>query len=553
MQTVDELLQQMTLEEKLGQMFLLAFSGDRLDEARLLFEQHFVGAAYISNENVPSPAAAIKLVKAVQGYAASTRLQIPLILGVDQEGAWSVMTPGSCPGPGNLALGATGGAEDAYAMYEVIAQELNAVGLNTLLAPCADCNSNPHNSIIGMRSFGEAPELVGQMTAAAVRGAKAGGVIATLKHFPGHGDTRLDSHRGLPTVERGRDELRRIDLHPFAAGIQAGAEMVMTAHIRFPALDPEHPATLSSIILQDVLRGELGFSGVIVSDSMNMKAMLAHYPPAESALRAFAAGVDLLMLAEEHYSHDAATYLRSQTALLNAVRGAVEDGRLPLTRIEDAARRVLALKRAHGWWPGVTRPEPSVIEVGSAAHTGVELTVARHAVALLRDRAGHIPLAADAPLTLVNTTLRRSYAGLGATRGIGPNQTIPAFDTFAAAMGVAFPQAGSLPAEDVLAGALPPTGLIVAVTENYPLPGTDFPQDSQREVIARLHSAAPDRLVVVALRDPYELESLPDVGTYLCSFSFRPCAAQAAAEVLAGKGPPAGRSPVSVPGTDVTA
>jgi beta-N-acetylhexosaminidase len=164
MKTVDELLGQMTLDEKIGQLFLLAFSKDRLDEARVLFEQHFVGASYISNDNVPNPQAAVELVQALQSYAAQTRLRIPMLLGVDQEGAWSVMTPGSSPGPGNLALGATGRPENAQQMYEVIGRELKAVGLNTLLAPCADCNSNPHNTIIGMRSFGEQPGLVGRMT-----------------------------------------------------------------------------------------------------------------------------------------------------------------------------------------------------------------------------------------------------------------------------------------------------------------------------------------------------------------------------------------------------
>jgi beta-N-acetylhexosaminidase len=543
----------MTLEEKIGQMFLLAFAGDRLDEARVLFEQHFVGASYISNDNVPSPQAAVDLAQAVQGYAANTRLKIPLILGVDQEGAWSVMTPGSSPGPGNMALGATGRPQDAARMYEVMARELRAVGLNTLLAPCADCNSNPHNSIIGMRSFGEKPGLVGQMAAAAVRGTHASGVIATVKHFPGHGDTTLDSHRGIPTVTRSRDELRCIDLHPFAEGIRAGADVVMTSHILFPAIDIENPATLSRAILHDVLRGEMGFNGVIMSDSMNMKSMVANYPAAESAVRAFAAGVDLLMLAEEHYSHDADAYLSNQTALIAAVRQAVIDRRLSRMRVEDAVRRVLKLKHAYGLWNDVQLPPLNARAVGTAAHAQVEREVSQHAVAVLRDRAKLVPLAPDAQITLINGTTRSSYAPLGATRGIGPNQTTPAYDAFAAAMRDHFPTLHELSAEDVLSGALPGTGLIVVVTENYPLPGMDFEQASQRAVIERLHTHAAERLVVVALRDPYELATLPDIGTYVCAFSFRPCAAGAAADVLRGAVPAVGRSPVSVPGTEVMA
>ena len=252
----------------------------------------------------------------LQSFAANTRLGIPLLLGCDQEGTWSVITAESAMGPGNMALGAGGDRQCAYDMYGVIARETSAVGLNVVLGPAADCNSNPHNSIIGMRSFGEKPELVAEMTAAAVRGLQDNGSVATLKHFPGHGDTTVDSHRGLPTVTRTRDDLMRIDLRPFAAGIEAGAKIVMTSHIIFSALDAEHPATLSPVILGDLLRGELGFEGLgrvrqheyafdeaqLRSDSM---------PPSKR----FEAGVDLMMLAEEHYDHDASQYLENQRRL----------------------------------------------------------------------------------------------------------------------------------------------------------------------------------------------------------------------------------------------
>lgn len=541
---VNALIQDMTLEEKIGQLFLLAFSSDRLDEARVLMEEHFVGAAYISNDNVPNPAAAVQMAQRLQGFAANTRLKIPLLLGVDQEGAWSVMTPGSCPGPGNMALGATHNPDDAYAMYRVIGHELVSVGLNTLLAPCADCNSNPQNSIIGMRSFGESPELVGQMATAAVRGAHDAGAITAIKHFPGHGDTTSDSHRDLPTVNRSREDLFAIDLYPFREGVAAGSDMVMTSHIVFPALDAENPATLSRIILHDVLRGEMGFDGVILSDSMNMQAMRKHYAPEDSAIRAFNAGVDLLMLAEEHYNHDAATYLQQQTSIIRAVKQAVEDGTLPLERVHDALRRVLRVKAKLPAAPTV-----SADPVGSAEHRQVELQVSRDAVAILRNNNGLLPLAPTKSFVLVNTTSQSSYAVLGSTRGIGPNQTTPAFDSFAEAVRQRVPDVAVFSAESVLDGsaAIPADAVIVAVTENYPLPGMDFDQRSQPQVIGQLLKQAADRLIVVALRDPYELTYLTEVPTYLCAFSFRPCAAQAAAEVLFGEQPARGKSPVSIP------
>ncbi len=548
---IDSTIASMTTAEKVGQMFMLAFASDQLDEARILMGEHLVGGAYISDENVPTAAAALKLCNRLQAFAAGTRLGIPLLLGADQEGTWSVMTAESAMGPGNMALGATGDPDSAYRMYSVIARETSAVGLNVVLGPAADCNSNPQNSIIEMRSFGEKPELVAAMTAAAVRGLNDSGSIATLKHFPGHGDTRLDSHRGLPTVTRSRDELRRIDLHPFAAGIKAGARIVMTSHIIFSALDPDRPATLSPIILGDLLRGELGFDGLIVSDSMNMHSMKRNYDPADAAIQGFKAGVDLMMLAEEHYDHDAGQYLANQRALIRAVTQAVADGRISRARVDDAVTRVLRLKREAGWSTEAL-PDASA-QVGGAEHRAVELELSRRAVSILRDNNGLLPLDPAAPITLVNTTERSAYDVLTQTRGIGPNQATAAFDVFADSMRARCAQLSVTAAEDFSLADLPDEGLIIAVTENYTLPGMDFQGARQAEIVSALHEAAGGRLIVVGLRDPYELANFPDIDSYLCAFSFRPCAAQAAADALLGECEASGRSPVSVPGTELEA
>jgi beta-N-acetylhexosaminidase len=549
---IQDFLKRMTLREKVGQVFLLAFSGTRFSEAQQLLEQRAVGAAYLSNDNLPNVAEAARTTQTLRGFAASTRLGIPLLLGADQEGAWAVMVPESCPGPGNMALGAARDPALTHEMYKVIARELRAVGLNTLFAPCADCNSNPRNSIIGMRAFGERPELVSELVAAAVQGAQAGGVVATAKHFPGHGDTSLDSHRGLPSVTRNEQTLRALDLAPFASAVRAGVGMVMTAHILFSALDSEWPATLSKRILQQLLREELGFEGVILSDSMNMGGMKKHYAPATAAVQALNAGVDLIMLAEEHYDHDPANYLKSQLALLDAVESAVNNGVLSEARLDDAVERVLTLKARFGLFDAEPTAE-SVAVVGSSAHRDVELAAAKGAIAILRDEHRLIPVASDRELVLVNTTLRKSYEILASTRGIGPNQTVPAFDYFAAAMRDKRVNVRVIAAEDVFcetAGALADvssSALIIAVTENYPLPGIDFEQQSQAPVVRKLLGRFAERLIVVALRDPYELLQFPEIPTYVCAFSFRPCAAQAAAAALCGEFVLAAVSPVSLP------
>ncbi len=548
---IQSTIQSMTIKEKVGQMFMLAFAADQLDAARILMAEDLVGAAYIGDENVPNARAAINLTNTLQSFARSTRLGISLLLGVDQEGTWSVMTAESAMGPGNMALGATGDPQYAYDMYSVIAKEATSVGLNTVLGPACDCNSNPYNSIIEMRSFGEDPELVAAMTGAAARGLQDNGAVATLKHFPGHGDTQMDSHRGLPTVDRPRDELFRIDLRPFAEGIKAGAKMVMTAHIIFTALDPERPATLSPIILGDVLRGELGFEGVIVSDSMNMGSMKRNYDPADAAIQGFKAGVDLMMLAEEHYDHDVDAYLENQRNLIGAVIRAVEDGAISRERVDDAVERVLRLKRDAGFSAAPTSERPII--VGQGSHRAVELEAARAAVAVLRDRKGLLPIDPRSPITLVNTTGRSAYAVLTQTRGIGPNQATPAFDVFADAMKARCGDVTVIAAEDYARTELPAESLIIAVSENYTLPGMDFEGALQVKIIRDLQRHAADRLIVMGLRDPYQLAEYSDIGTFVCSFSFRPSAAAAAAEALLGEIEPRGRTPVSVPGTKLVA
>ena len=547
---IESAIADMTTEEKVGQLFMLAFAADQQDEARILMEEHLVGGAYIGDDNVPTAGSAVALCNKLQSFAANTRLGIPLLLGCDQEGTWSVMTAESAMGPGNMALGATADPQCAYDMYRVIARETSAVGLNVVLGPAADCNSNPHNSIIGMRSFGEKPELVAQMTAAAVRALQENGSVATLKHFPGHGDTRLDSHRGLPTVERSRDELNKIDLRPFAAGIEAGAKIVMTSHIIFSALDPERPATLSPFILGDLLRGELGFDGMIVSDSMNMHSMKRNYDPADAAIQAFKAGVDLMMLAEEHYDHDAGRYLENQRALIRAVIRAVDNGTISAERVDDALRRVLRLKTEARF---STAPLPETAIVGGSAHRAIELASARRAVSVLRDRQALLPLDRTMPLTLINTSKRSAYNVLTQTRGIGPNQATAAFDVFAEALAAKCKRLRLIAAEDFEVASIPSAGALIAVTENYTLPGMDFDGALQAKIVSALQGAAGDRLIVVALRDPYELANFPEIDSYVCSFSFRPSAAQAAAQALLGEAAPGGRSPVSVPGTDVKA
>jgi beta-N-acetylhexosaminidase len=279
---------------------------------------------------------------------------------------------------------------------------------------------------------------------------------------------------------------------------------------------------------------------------MNMRAMRTEYDPIDAATQAMNAGVDIVMLAEEHYDHDSG-YLSRQVALIEGVGDAVREGRISEARLDEAVGRVLRLKA------GIVEVASEPDTVGSEAHRSIELEQAKSAVALLRGTVDLLPVSVDPEITLVNTTRREAYEILGSTRGIGPNQTDPAFDLFVEAVRRRSPDVRAVSAEDVLMGSIPDgEGLIVAVTENHPLPGVDFDVSTRDRVLEMLMSGG-GRVLVVALRDPYELAELPDVADYLCAFGPRAVSAEAAAQVLFGEFEADGESPVSVPGAGIEA
>jgi len=325
----------------------------------------------------------------------------------------------------------------------------------------------------------------------------------------------------------------------------------MTSHILYPAFDAEQPATLSRRVLQGLLREELGFQGLIISDSMNMASISRVYPPGEAEVQAILAGVDMLMLAEEHYAHDHTTYLERQLTIVERLLEAARSGRLPLSRLDDAVSRIIKLKLSHGVF---NQPSPRPAEarriVGAAVHRQIASAAATAGVTLLGADNRLLPVAPHVPLTIVNTTSAGAYSILSGTRGIGPNQTVSAFDAFVAACRLRTPNMLVLSAEEAFQpnGApsdhVPTVGVVVAVTENYPLPGEDFDTTAQVPRLLRLQAAVGPRLILVALRDPYDLPRLDPLPTCLCTCSFRPEAAAAAAAVLFGESPANGRLPV---------
>jgi beta-N-acetylhexosaminidase len=523
-----------SLEEKVGQLFILAFPGKDAEAARALIERYNLGGCYLSQDNAASFAEARALTAALAAIAAQRRSAPPLLLGVDQEGAWSVLTPESTTGPGNLALGSADNTTLTAAMYQVFGVEMRSAGFNCVLGPCADVNLNCDSPIIDTRSFGEVPKRVAMHVAAAVAGAHAGGIVACAKHFPGHGDTAADSHREIPQVDKPLAALLREDLAPFQAAVAAGVELVMTSHIRYPQIDPLHPATLSAPILQGVLRGRLGFRGIVISDSMNMGAIRHNYAPVDAAILALQSGIDMIMLSEEHYDHDSA-YLDKQLAMIAAVVAAVADGRIGRAELDRIVIRVVAFKLAR--LAGMALHQP----YDEAAHRRTERLAAAAAVKVLADPAGNLPLAPARQLVVVQTSPPAAYANLTNGRGIGPNQAVPAFEYFAAQLGAGlgstWPQVyDHAAARAWLRGVrLLPDQLVLAVVENYPLPGEDFPQGEAAELLADLAQVFGRQLLVVSLRNGYA--AAPPLAGHLCAFGSRECSARAAARAcLEGRG-----------------
>lgn len=549
-----DVLARMSLEQKVGQMFMLAFAGPTPADAAVLIREHYVGACYMSNDNFTDPAQAAGLAGALQALAQDST-GVPLLLGADQEGAWAVLTPYSCPGPGNMGLGAASSDDLTHAMYHVFGEEIRAVGLDIDLAPSADVNTNPDNPIIGMRSFGEQPDLVARHVRAAIAGLHDAGVGSTAKHFPGHGDTAADSHRGLAAVDRPRSSLEKQELPPFLAAVRAGVDVVMTSHIIFTSLDRTWPATLSPAILTGLLRTEWGFQGVILTDSFNMGAVRRSFDPGDAVVQAVRAGADMILLAEERYGSEPGRYLEAQIALIRRLLSAVSRGEVEPSRIDDAVVRILRLKQRYTHVArSASAPGEVARTVGSPEHRDVERRACEAAVVLVQNGRGRVPLrlGPGERLIVASGTDPEGYRRMAAGRGIGPNvQERPAEIAFqeirrrhaqATALTVPPGDLGNLPSQTEGAA------VIVVVTEKYPLAGFDFPDDSQHRLVQALVAAHRSPVVVLGCRDPYELSRLSGVDAYIAAMGYRAPSVTAAVRVLFGEITARGTLPVSVPG-----
>jgi len=327
--------------QQIGQLFVCGFEGTRPDESILrLIREYGIGGVILFARNIKTPLQTAELVQELQAAA-----EIPLFVGIDQEGGRVARLPAPFTQfHGNDALGRAASRDLAYHFGRATGTELASVGINLDFAPVLDIDTHPDNPVIGTRAFGSDPALVGDLGCAVIKGLQEK-VIACGKHFPGHGDTTLDSHLALPEVCHEVGFLRRRELLPFIQAIACGVETIMTAHVLYPHLDPKHPATLSLKIVQKILREELRFNGVVFTDDLEMKAVEDHFGIEASSILALQAGVDGLLICHAPEKQEKAR---------EAVIRAVEKGEIPLSRIEESVGRILDLKRRR------LSPQPSI-------------------------------------------------------------------------------------------------------------------------------------------------------------------------------------------------
>jgi len=405
-----EVRNSMTLREKITQMLMVDFrnwNGEPFtvmnDEVRQIVADYQFGCVIYFAPNLTDTRQSFELTMQLQKAAVSGG-GLPLLIAADQEGG-SVYRLGTGTAlPGNMALGAAGKAEYAKMAGEIIGSELSALGINTNLAPVVDVNSNANNPVIGLRSYGDNPDQVGQLAAAAVSGMAGYNVAACVKHFPGHGDTATDSHYGLPMVDKSPQELKTCELVPFQTLIDRNVDMVMTAHILYPQLEKDTalsnktgkqeslPATLSDDIITGLLKQEMGFEGVVVTDAMNMAGITEVWDGVQAAVLAIQAGVDMICMP---CTLSSTADLAQLDAIIAGIETAVADGTIPMSRIDDAVLRILEVKDRRGvlsWNESDHSPEHALSVVGCGTNRQTEREIAAAAVTVIQNKENTLPL-----------------------------------------------------------------------------------------------------------------------------------------------------------------
>ncbi len=499
----------MTVREKLGQLIMFGFPGTVPDsDALRLIEEYKAGNIILFSHNVESAAQLKNLCQQLRQQIFKATGILPFLC-IDQEGGVVSRLPEDAVSfPSAMALAATGDPAQVRTAAQYTACELAALGINCNLAPVLDVNTNPQNPVIGVRAYGSDPEEVAKFAAASIQGCLEAGVMPVAKHFPGHGDTSVDSHLGLPRVEKTQQELMCCELIPYIHAIEQKVPAIMAAHILFPRLDKHFPASMSSAVLQGLLRDTLGFQGLIVSDCFEMSAIQDHYGTPEGFVAALKAGLDLGCI-----SHTPKLALEA----LDMALAAVEDGSLPMERVDQAVEHVLAAKKRFA------EASADWNEVGCERHRTAARKMMEAAITRL-DENGPLPEVNEHTLFLGCPAYRATFASSAPDDGKTFAQVLA--QSFGANFIVTPVQPEKKQIQEALRASRPGQ-TVVAGSYNGHL------NQGQLELIRALCAA--DRLVIaVALRNPYDLLELPETVWKLAAFEYTPLSFHAVKQVLLG-------------------
>lgn len=542
----------LSLDEKIGQLFVVSGHGVFMAESswryqellRHVRENHAGGLIwFVSNVYETS-----LLNGRLQAAA-----RVPLLVSADLESGIGMRFLDTTFWPSAMALAATGDPALAEAEGRVVAREAKLVGVNHILAPIADVNVDADNPVINTRSYGEDPRDVSRFVAAFIRGVQSEHVLATAKHFPGHGDTHVDSHRAMPILGAGRARLEGVELLPFRAAIDAGVQSVMIGHLAIPALDDElvpvrrpgvgenpygtsesevpqngtMPATTSKKIVGDLLRRDLKFDGLVISDAMDMGGITEHFDAGEAAVRAIEAGQDQVLISP------------NVDAAIKAIKAAVTGSRLSEARIDESVRRILKAKAFAGAPVGTT--EEIFQGIDTKEHRELAASIARRAVTLVREQNGSLPVAKGARVVIVTVS--------DFPETVSP---LPDFDREMKRRLSAPPQTFLIDSRTADAGP------IAAAAKNAEVvifalavrarsgSGSIAVPEVARKLLADLGANLPT--IAISFGTPYLLREIPTAGTYFCAYGIQPVMQLAAVHALFGEAPVSGKLPVTIPG-----
>ena len=530
-----EQLQAMTLEERVAQLFSVRAYGQRpaagdeaYQELIRLVKDFGLGGVTLFEGN---PADQIALVKDLQA-----RAKLPLLIAQDMEWGAGMRVAQTTTFPHAMAMAATGDRTWAYKAGYATGQEARALGVGHVFAPVADINNNPDNPVINIRSFGEQPRQVAAMATAFAQGLQEAGVLATAKHFPGHGDTAVDSHLALPVLPFGADRLKALELVPFRMLIQDGVMSVMVGHLALPKLepDPNLPATLSARISSAILRDDLRFDGLVVTDALDMAGVTGQFSTGDIAVQALLAGADVLLLSED------------PRAARDAVLQAVADGLVTEERINASVMRILQAKA----WLGLPAnrhlaSDADPLPVATAHHQDLAYAIAQRSLTLLRNGDDILPLPKDASILSITLT-NQAKPALGSHFTTSLRQHLPGSDAHTLHLDQ---HASPEDYEQVLAQRGNYDVVVVSAFLRARPHGhtTGRPQSPSRGFLARLMEDGPP-VVLVSFGDPYSVRGMTQPAAYMVAYSPAEASQQAAAAALTGRAAVSGRLPVTIPG-----